>query len=175
LSQPLRLERWKPYLKGMNTHCEHGASQALTSEAVLEAMHKAEARCLAEGARWTPPRQRVFELLLKQGAPIKAYDLMAAYGDGAAAKPATVYRALEFLETHQLAHRIASLNAYVACDHRAQDHTAAFMICECCGSTEEFEPVLDRSALRAASAQGFAIKAVALEVRGLCQACSSEG
>jgi DNA-binding FrmR family transcriptional regulator len=37
-----------------HTPCEHGVSQTLTSEAVLEAMHKAEARCLAERARWMP-------------------------------------------------------------------------------------------------------------------------
>ena len=82
-----------------------------------------------------------------------------------------IYQALEFLETLQLAHRIPSLNAYVACDSASADHTAAFMICDCCGGTQEFQPKLDKTALNAASEQDFAIKSMALEVRGLCHAC----
>ena len=42
--------------------------------------------------------------------------LLARFGaDGQAAKPPTVYRALEFLERQGMAHRIASISAYVAC------------------------------------------------------------
>ena len=155
----------------MAAHCQHDAVPSLAPDALARAMADAEARSLANGQRWTEPRRRVLELLLKQGAPVKAYDLMAAYGDGEAAKPTTVYRALEFLESLHLAHRIPSLNAYVACDHVAGDHHAAFMICDCCGGTQEFQPVLDKSALNAASKQDFTIKSVALEVRGLCHAC----
>lgn len=159
--------------RDMASHCHHESSPPLAPEALAKALAEAEVRCLAHGLRWTPPRRRVLELLLREGAPVKAYDLMAAYReeDGAAAKPTTVYRALEFLETLQLAHRIPSLNAYVACDAEAGDHTAAFMICDCCGGTQEFQPTLDTSALSAASKQDFAITSMALEVHGLCHAC----
>jgi DNA-binding PadR family transcriptional regulator len=55
-------------------------------------------RCEAAGQRLTPPRRRVLEMLLKAGQPVKAYDLIAAFGDGGPpAKPPTVYRALDFL------------------------------------------------------------------------------
>ena len=64
--------------------------------------------------------------------------LIARFGtDGQPAKPPTVYRALEFLERKGLAHRIASISAYVACTSGAVDHTAAFLICDCCGATAE--------------------------------------
>ncbi len=152
--------------------CHHQADHAPSDASIAEALVWAEARCVAQGHRWTPPRKQVFELLIRQGAPAKAYDLMAAYKSSTSAKPTTIYRALEFLEEVQLAHRIPSLNAYVACNHAPEDHAAAFMICDCCGGAQEFSPKLDRSALKAASEQGFTIQAVALEVRGLCEACS---
>ena len=54
---------------------------------------------MARSERLTNSRRRVLELLLEAGVPLKAYDLIATYsGDGEAAKPPTVYRALEFLE-----------------------------------------------------------------------------
>ncbi|OYW37449.1 MAG: hypothetical protein B7Z42_10080 [Brevundimonas sp. 12-68-7] len=50
--------------------------------------------------------------------------------DGHIAKPATVYRALEFLDRLGLLHRIASISSYVACSGYAHRHTAAFLICD---------------------------------------------
>src|SRR5690349_12792813 len=77
---------------------------------------RAEAYCVANHERLTAPRRRVLQLLLQAGHPVKAYDLIAAFGeDGSPAKPPTVYRALEFLSRLGFAHRIESLNAYVAC------------------------------------------------------------
>src|SRR4051794_7709684 len=95
----------------MTATCSHTKPHALSHEALGRALARGEARALEGGQRWTPPRRRVFELLLQAGGPVKAYDLMADFSDGAAAKPPTVYRALEFLESVGLAHRIASLNA----------------------------------------------------------------
>jgi len=60
--------------------------------------------------------------------------------DGEPAKPPTVYRALEFLERLGFAHRIESLNAYVPCRLDGESHRAAFLICDCCGAAQEFEP-----------------------------------
>jgi Fur family zinc uptake transcriptional regulator len=113
----------------------------------------------------------VLELLLEADAPLKAYDLIAAYGEGGEpAKPPTVYRALEFLERLGFAHRIESLNAYVPCRLDGAGHRAAFLICECCGAAEEFEPDFAPQ-LAAAEAHGYAVTGVTLEARGLCPAC----
>lgn len=117
----------------------------------------------------------MLELLLGGSGPMKAYDLIAAYGmDGEPAKPPTVYRALEFLERLGFAHRIESLNAYVACrlDENAT-HSAAFLICECCGAAEEFEPDF-AAELDAAAHAGYAVRTVTLEARGLCPACQTD-
>jgi Fur family zinc uptake transcriptional regulator len=151
-------------------HAEH-AHPGLTGGALHHALHEAETRCDAREERLTPPRRRVLEMLLEADGPLKAYDLIAAYGeDGAPAKPPTVYRALEFLERLGFAHRIESLNAYVPCRLSDAAHSAAFLICDCCGAAEEFDPDFTAQ-LAAAEARGYAVRTVTLEARGRCPAC----
>ncbi|MBA3050537.1 MAG: transcriptional repressor [Alphaproteobacteria bacterium] len=140
--------------------------------AVARAMQDADRRLTAEGERMTPPRLRVLELLLAAGEPVKAYDLIARFGeDGQPAKPPTVYRALEFLERKGLAHRIASISAYVACTSGAADHAAAFLICDCCGATAEVSAPVADDLGRAAESAGYAIERTTIEAHGRCPAC----
>ena len=151
-------------------HHEDGTHLGLKGLALRRALGEAESRCGASQERLTLPRRRVLELLLQSDAPLKAYDLIAAFGAaGESAKPPTVYRALEFLERLGFAHRIESLNAYVPCRLDGQGHSAAFLICDCCGAAEEFEP--DFPPGLAAQAKGYAVATVTLEARGLCPAC----
>lgn len=157
----------------IDAHCSHGAGSPPSEDELHAALGNAEARSLENGLRWTEPRRRVYELLLKAGGPVKAYDLMEVYAEGRTAKPPTIYRALDFLEQFGLVHRIASLNAYVACDGEDPAHAAAFLICDCCGSAEEFEPGKVRNATIAANTHGFQSRAIALEVRGRCHRCAA--
>jgi len=114
----------------------------------------------------------VLELLLQAGQPVKAYDLIAAFAPGGApAKPPTVYRALEFLEREGLAHRIESLTAYVACSGEPGAHAAAFLLCDCCGRTEEIAAPVDEALRGLAAAVGYTIQTVAIEAHGRCAAC----
>ncbi|MCR5878969.1 Fur family transcriptional regulator [Phenylobacterium sp. J367] len=157
----------------MGDACHHadGVHAGLKGQALKHALASAETRCADTQERLTAPRRRVLELLLEADAPLKAYDLIAAFGAGGEpAKPPTVYRALEFLERLGFAHRIESLNAYVPCRLEADGHVAAFLICDCCGAAEEFEPDLTEG-LAAARASGYALRAVTLEARGHCPAC----
>jgi Fur family zinc uptake transcriptional regulator len=63
------------------------------------------------------------------------------------------------------------VNAYIACHTSRRGHAAAFLICECCGGAEEFEP--DLAAERAAAlGAGFKLERVTLEARGVCRNCS---
>lgn len=159
----------------MSAACQHedGAHPGLKGPALRLALGAAESRCAATQERLTPPRRRVLELLLEADGPLKAYDLIAAFGaQGEPAKPPTVYRALEFLERMGFAHRIESLNAYVPCRLEQADHRAAFLICDCCGTAEEFEPDF-APGLAAAGAKGYAVRSVTLEARGLCPACQA--
>ena len=150
-------------------HGEH-EHHGLRGAALTGALETAGARCADKQERLTAPRRRVLELLLKADAPLKAYDLIAAYGDaGEPAKPPTVYRALEFLERLGFAHRIESLNAYVPCRIEGA-HVAAFLICDCCGEAAEFQPNLTAE-LAAMAASGYEVRAITLEARGLCAGC----
>ena len=161
----------------MGSACDHDHADSRPGAAeVGRALAAAEARCLAEGERMTAPRRRVLELLLAAAEPVKAYDLIAGFGaDGQAAKPPTVYRALEFLERKGMAHRIASISAYVACTAgpRPHDgaHAAAFLICDCCGATEEVSPGAAEGLSGAAAQAGYAIERTTIEAHGRCPAC----
>lgn len=160
----------------MGAECHHAESAhpGLAGAALSKALGEAERRCIATQERLTSPRRRVLELLLEADSPMKAYDLIAAYGEGGEpAKPPTVYRALEFLERLGFAHRIESLNAYVPCRIDSAKHQAAFLICECCGAAEEFEPDF-ATQLEAAERAGYAVRALTLEARGLCPACRGD-
>ncbi|MGH6999601.1 MAG: Fur family transcriptional regulator [Phenylobacterium sp.] len=157
----------------MGSECHHadGAHPGLKGHALSHALGAAESRCAATQERLTTPRRRVLELLLEADGPQKAYDLIAAFGThGEPAKPPTVYRALEFLERLGFAHRIESLNAYVPCRIDGAEHRAAFLICDCCGAAEEFEPDFTAQ-LAAAEAAGYQVATITLEARGRCSAC----
>jgi len=157
----------------MATECHHHGEHehhGLRGVALNRALSAAEARCSETQERLTAPRRRVLQLLLGADAPLKAYDLIAAFGDrGEPAKPPTVYRALEFLERLGFAHRIESLNAYVPCRIEG-GHVAAFLICDCCGEAAEFQPDIGPE-IAAAEAAGYTLRAVTLEARGLCAGC----
>jgi Fur family zinc uptake transcriptional regulator len=158
-------------------HCDHSGRPhpGLEGRALDATLAKAQARCAEAGERLTPPRRRVLELLLQTGQPAKAYDLIAAYGpDGVSAKPPTVYRALEFLVRTGLAHRIESLNAYIACHVGDGMHMAAFLICTCCGDTREMQSFEPERIEAAAHRAGYALQDVVVEARGLCAACTAD-
>ena len=83
---------------------------------VDDAMARAEAICGAQGARLTPMRRRVLELVWNGHRPRGAYDILEDLAsDGKKPAPLTVYRALDFLVEQGLVHRLESLNAFVGC------------------------------------------------------------
>ena len=155
--------------------CAHAHEAAgLDGEALAAALAEAERRCVAAGERLTTPRRRVLELLLEAGQPVKAYDLMADVGPpGETAKPPTVYRALEFLARTGLAHRIESLNAYMACRVGSNAHAAGFLICDCCGAAREIQPMTPTEVQRAAEDAGYVLAGITVEAHGLCANCAA--
>jgi Fur family transcriptional regulator, zinc uptake regulator len=140
---------------------------------IIGAMASAETVCRVRGARLTGQRRRVLEIIWKSHVPMGAYEILAALGpDERPAAPPTVYRALEFLQAHGLVHKIESLKAYVGCQHPGKDHVGQFLICQECGNAAEIDDVaIARAVEGSASAAGFRIAEVTLEVRGLCPSC----
>jgi Fur family zinc uptake transcriptional regulator len=136
-------------------------------------MDAARRICAAAGARLTPVRARALEILLESHRALGAYDLLARLrDDGFGAQPPVAYRALDFLVSHGLAHRIERLNAYVACARPGEGHAPAFMICRSCDGVAEAEAPARAGGLGAAAdALGFAIESAVVEAEGLCPAC----
>ena len=61
-------------------------------------IHKARVYCEQRGARFTPLREKVYEILVSKHGPMGAYEMLDALKETeSSAKPATVYRALDFL------------------------------------------------------------------------------
>jgi Fur family zinc uptake transcriptional regulator len=115
----------------------------------------------------------IVEALRDVGRPVSAYELIEELRDKASLAPQTVYRSLDRLIAEGQAHRLESLNAFVACRHASHEgETAVFAICNDCGTVSEFdEPAaVDRLAAWARKAK-FAVDRMTLELRGRCRAC----
>ena len=138
-----------------------------------DVLARAEALAATTGARLTPVRRRVLEILLEQHRAMGAYDVLKRLAaEGFGNQPPVAYRALEFLAEQGLVHRIRRLNAFAACMHPGEDHAPAFLICRSCNAVAEAPGAPVRAALEAAAAGvGFVVERSTVEALGLCPAC----
>ena len=144
------------------------------SHCVSHALSEAETICERQGLRLTALRKRVLELVWQSHKPLGAYDILGVLSeeDGRRAAPPTVYRALDFLLEHGLVHRIASLNAFIGCNHPQHAHQGQFLICRNCHAAIELEqPAISQAIIAAAAGVGFAVEGQMVEVLGLCAGC----
>jgi Fur family transcriptional regulator, zinc uptake regulator len=137
------------------------------------ALQAATDLCAARGVRLTRLRRRVLELVWQGHRAVKAYDLLRELEPGeGAAKPPTVYRALDFLIGQGLVHRLESLNAYVGCPAPGRRHEGQFLICSQCGEVREMAvPAIDRAIADRAADAGFEVVQRTVEVHGTCRTC----
>lgn len=145
------------------------------SHCISDALASVEAECAERKLQLTPVRRRVLELLLSEHRALGAYDVLDHLRqEGLGTQPPVAYRALDFLVREGFAHRIERLNAFVACAHPGEHHSAAFLICTGCTAVAEApgRPVADALGEGAAKL-GFEIARVAIEAEGLCPACAS--
>lgn len=140
------------------------------TETILENIRR---QCQEQEIRLTPIREQVLRLVISEGKPIKAYDLLERLREAhARAAPPTVYRALDFLLDNGFIHRLESLNAFVGCGHPEAAHHSQFLICDRCDATVELEEHSVVELLRAAAeAQGFQASSQMIEVHGVCLSC----
>lgn len=140
---------------------------------VQAAIASAEALCLRRGVRFTPLRRRVLELIWHSHEAIKAYDLLDDLkAFDAHAKPATVYRALDFLLEQGFIHRVESMNAFIGCDHVETHHALMLLICERCHQVEErHTPELLRAIEHESRTAGFIPHRQSFEIHGICARC----
>ncbi|MFT6086245.1 MAG: Fur family zinc uptake transcriptional regulator [Glaciecola sp.] len=134
---------------------------------------KAKSYCKDKGARLTPLRERVYEILLSQDSAIGAYDLLDELRKTEDnAKPPTVYRALDFFLGLGLVHKVESTNAFMACHHFGSSHPVQFLICDTCGDVQEIQSAGVKETLEAQAEQNaFVILRQTIEAHGVCQKC----
>lgn len=123
-----------------------------------------------------PNHRTVYTALRRAGRPVTAYQLIDAVRPAGISAPPTVYRALARLIAEGHAHRLESLNAFVACAH-GQPHTGAtvFMICEDCGAAEELmDETIATHLQERARESGFLTETTTIEMRGYCGACATQ-
>jgi Fur family zinc uptake transcriptional regulator len=144
---------------------------------VRDALLAAEQVCAREGASLTPLRRRVLELVWGAHAPVRAYDLLESLrGERRRAAPPTIYRALDFLLSVRLIHRIESLNAFVGCADPKHSHGGQFLICDGCGAVAELDdPTIARRVSDRARALGFTPRRQTIEISGRCPDCAANG
>ena len=142
-------------------------------DCIATATEDAKAVCRERGVRLTPVRQRVLEIIWQGHRPLGAYAILEVLsGEGHCPAPPTVYRALEFLLTQGLVHRLSSLNAFVGCARPGHPGAGQFLLCTGCGSAAELnDPDIDRAIERGAAAEGFVCNDHTVEISGLCPHC----
>jgi Fur family transcriptional regulator, zinc uptake regulator len=155
---------------------DHGHAHSHDGRASLEsALAMAEAYCRERGEKLTPIRRKVLELLLASGRATKAYSLldeMRQIHPGSA--PPTVYRALDFLLSAGLIHRIESINAFAVCHDLTQCQHGILVVCQQCGNvTELHEPKLRQALVTQIEAAGYRLAGDGIELKGLCAQCQA--
>ncbi len=136
-------------------------------------LSKVQDLCTARQLNLTNSRALIMKSLIKFKGPKTAYQILEhIHKNDPAAKPATIYRALDFLCSNHFAHRIESDNTYVACDGNESAHVAQFLICISCKQAIEFHSHKATTEIsKKAKKEGFKITDEILEAKGFCQNC----
>jgi Fur family zinc uptake transcriptional regulator len=147
------------------------------SAAELEhALTLADTYCRERGETLTALRQKVLSLLLQSGRATKAYTLldeMRKIHPGSA--PPTVYRALDFLQSVGLVHRIESINAFAVCHDLTHCRHGILIVCQSCGAVAEIDaPGVHHALVDKIESSGFTLASGELELKGLCAECAAK-
>lgn len=136
-------------------------------------------------ARWTGPRDEVFNLLVRTQQHLSAKDIFAALRNTSPDLGlTTVYRTLELLDKASLVRRVSTQTGEVRFEYRRGDQTDHHhhLICTACGKIvnyrdfehEELE-LVRKTEERLAQKHGFLIRDHNIEFLGLCKDCRPGG
>ena len=128
----------------------------------------------------TASRRAVLDIVKNSAKPMKAYDILTDLQKVIAhAKPPTVYRALEYLVSKHLLHRINEQNAYVFCQqekkcfHKHPQRFNIILTCSKCGVIEErSNNVLTAVLSEMVGELGFVTDSKIIECPGVCKLCT---
>lgn len=135
---------------------------------------EAENMLRATGERVTTPRVEILSVLLASDRALSHHEVEKRLNRGLGIDRVTVYRVLDWLSAHGLAHKIAGedrVSRYNAAEHAHQSH--AHFHCERCGTVICLDE--PQRGLRVRIPRGFVSHEIALTVKGRCAACVHGG
>jgi Fur family zinc uptake transcriptional regulator len=130
------------------------------------------------GTRLTTKRKLVFSCLLASEKAMSAYEIVSYAKDhfGEVLPVMSVYRILDFLQEHNVAHKLQLANKYVACSHICCDHShqvPQFLVCSQCAKVREvgLQSSIINDLERGVKEAGFYLQSPQIELNCLCDEC----
>ncbi len=143
-----------------------------------EVISHLEQRCGSKGGRLTRKRKVVLSSLLLMDKAASAYELEAfCRQQGEDISVMSVYRSLEYLQAHQLVHKLNVTNKYVVCCDLAGHHhgVTQFLVCQHCLKVKEV--ALSQQAIQKiigdVESEGFQLVDSQVEISCVCEGCVS--
>ena len=147
-----------------------------TSE-LKASIHRDEEICKSNKLGLTEIRRQVFEIIVKNNKPIKAYEILDKISNinNKPSHPPTVYRAIDFLIENGFVHKLNSINSFVGCFHPKAHKECYFLICKKCNIYQECcdDSLKDRIS-KTAIHNNFVISNTTLEIEGHCLDCNQK-
>lgn len=146
--------------------------------AIAGVVGKAREECAQLGVKLTSKRENILVVLLQSSAPLSAYDIVERYREqfGEVLPAMSVYRILNLLVEHKIAHKLQTTNQFLACSHIACNHeheVPQFLICDVCNGVEEvgLRKALVKELHQSVKKTGFEVANQQLELHGTCSRC----
>ena len=118
----------------------------------------------------------VLSVLEESSIPLSAYTILERLGEHGLRAPPQVYRALDKLLDLGLAHKLASMNSFLACQHTqcGSHQVTSFAICDGCEQVSEIiNTEFERQLNSLAKDVGLQPTRSTIEIHGLCDQCTS--
>ena len=117
----------------------------------------------------------VLSVLEESSIPLRAYTILERLGEHGLRAPPQVYRALDKLLDLGLAHKLASMNSFLACQHTqcGSHQVTSFAICDGCEQVSEIiNTEFERQLNSLANDVGLQPTRSTIEIHGLCDQCA---
>ena len=118
----------------------------------------------------------VLSVLEESSIPLSAYTILERLGEHGLRAPPQVYRALDKLLDLGLAHKLASMNSFLVCQHTqcGSHQVTSFAICDGCDQVSEIiNTEFERHLNSLANDVGLRPTRSTIEIHGLCDQCVS--
>jgi len=118
----------------------------------------------------------VLGVLEQSSIPLSAYTILERLSEHGLRAPPQVYRALDKLLDLGLAHKLSSMNSFLACQHTqcGSHRVTSFAICDECEKVSEIiNTEFERHLNSLANDVGLRPTRSTIEIHGLCDECTS--